>query len=73
VQYLSYFNTWLLPVIALMRLISGGKNSDANLPAPWLNRLLTRIFSSERFLLGRWVLPAGVSLLVIAQVLEPSE
>lgn len=70
VQYQSYFNTWLLPVIALMRLLSGSRDSDAKLPAPWLNRLLTRIFASERFLLGRLALPAGVSLVVIAQASE---
>jgi SAM-dependent methyltransferase len=67
VQYLSYFNIWLLPVIALMRVVSGGQDSDADLPPPWLNRLLTRIFSSERFVLGRLVLPAGVSLVVVAR------
>ena len=67
VTYLSYFNTWLLPLIAALRLVSGGKDSDAAMPSKWLNTLLHKIFASEKFLLGNVTLPAGVSLLVVAQ------
>lgn len=68
----SYFNSYLFPVVAVVRLFrrltkSRKLQSDfLNLP-PTLNWLLERMFSSERYLL-RWVsLPFGVSLLVLAR------
>jgi len=67
----SYFNSLLFLPIAGARILhnllglEGG--ADEALPPRALNRLLGAIFASERHLLGRVPLPAGVSLLVIAR------
>jgi len=69
VQYLSYFNTWLFPLIAAARLahVGSGHSSDLSMPNKFVNALLRQIFSSERWLLGRITLPFGVSLLALAR------
>lgn len=69
VHYLSYFNTWLFPLIATARLAKArsGHNGDLSMPNKFVNALLTKIFASERWLLGRIALPAGVSLLALAR------
>lgn len=69
VRYLSYFNTWLLPLIAIARLARGkkGEGNAITMPNKFLNTLLTKIFASERWLLGRVALPAGVSLLALVR------
>jgi SAM-dependent methyltransferase len=73
IEKATYFNTLLFAPTALMRLgakiFSSGKtpSSDANhLPAP-LNELLFRIFVSERSLIRKWPLPAGLSILAVAR------
>ena len=68
VQYLSYFNTWLFPLIAAARLarVGRGRSGDLSMPNKFANALLTQIFASERLLLGRVTLPFGVSLLALA-------
>lgn len=72
VTYASYFNTVLFPLISAARLL--GKllpgrrdNGDLVMPSSFVNRLLFAIFASERFLLGRWSLPFGVSAMAIAR------
>ena len=69
IHYLSYFNTWLFPVIAAARLASIGDRStgDMVMPNKFINVLLTQIFASERLLLGRVALPFGVSLVALAR------
>lgn len=69
VQYLSYFNTWLFPLISVARLAGAGSghSGDLSMPNRFINALLTRIFASERMLLGRIALPCGVSLLALAR------
>ena len=70
IHYLSYFNTWLFPLIAAARLMkgSGGSRSgDLSMPNKFVNTLLKTIFASERWLLGRIAFPFGVSLVVLAQ------
>lgn len=69
VQYLSYFNTWLFPMIAAARLAGAGSGHSGDLAMPnrFINALLTKIFASERLLLGRIALPFGVSLLALAR------
>lgn len=69
IHYLSYFNTWLFPVIAAARLTCmGDKNTgDMVMPNKFINALLTQVFASERLLLGRLTLPFGVSLVVLAR------
>jgi len=67
----TYFNTLLFPMVAAVRLtnnifgFSGG--SDAAMPSRVLNRLFLKIFSSERYLIPRFRLPFGVSILILAE------
>jgi SAM-dependent methyltransferase len=72
IEYLSYFNTLLFPLVVLARLwarLCGKKNrSDMNMPPLWLNTLLKNIFALERHVLGSGKrLPVGISLLVVAR------
>jgi SAM-dependent methyltransferase len=68
---LSYFNTFLFPLAAAMRikdkLIGSKKSSGTGIPPAPVNALFRQLFGAERFLL-RWLnLPLGVSLLAILQ------
>lgn len=75
VRYMSYFNTLLFPMIALVRVIgnlTGRHNaSDAKPENEFINDVLYRIFKSERALLPSVSLPFGVSLLAVAEVKKP--
>ncbi len=67
----TYFNSLLFPLIAGLRLVKtlfgiGGTDDDAMPPGP-VNRVLSAVFASERHLIGRMPLPAGVSLLLLAR------
>lgn len=72
VQFISYFNSWLFPPVAMLRLArnlvgsDAGQNDVAEVP-PLLNGVLTRLFASERFAVSRFPLPFGVSLLAVAR------
>jgi len=71
VRLLAYYNFFLLPPIITARLwkhVIGDTepHSDFVMPKPWINRLLTKVFSSEALVLGRIPFPAGASLLAIA-------
>jgi SAM-dependent methyltransferase len=77
VNYLGYYNFLLFPPIACVRMLQrlraaqpAGSNHrhDLTMPSPIINLLLLRLFSCERFLLGRLRFPVGVSLIAIAQV-----
>lgn len=68
--HMTYFNMWLFPAVALVRLArrfirSGESKSDLKIPASLFNKLLEVVFSSERFLVPRTRLPLGVSLLAV--------
>jgi SAM-dependent methyltransferase len=68
----SYYNIWLFPPVALVRLMrkvlpSGEGGMEAGLPPLWLNRFLQALFASERHLLRRMNLPFGVSLVAVAR------
>lgn len=75
VRYGSYFNTFLFPIVAgirflqkLLRLESHSTASaDLVLPSKPVNRFLSQLFASERYLIGRLSLPFGVSILLLAQ------
>lgn len=71
--YLTYFNTLLFPIILSVRLLQKITGADSNrglkTPPPFINSILTRIFASERFAVGRWYVPFGLSLL--ARVHKP--
>jgi SAM-dependent methyltransferase len=71
-KYASYFNTWLFPVIAIVRMMQkifrmSNRSDDLSMPSPLLNRLLTGIMSSERHILMRSSMPFGVSIVAIGQ------
>jgi hypothetical protein len=68
---LSYCNTWLFPVVAVVRLLrrwfpGGAAGAELSLPPTSVNALLATLFSSERYFL-RVGLPFGVSLVVLAK------
>jgi 2-polyprenyl-3-methyl-5-hydroxy-6-metoxy-1,4-benzoquinol methylase len=72
VRYMTHFNTWLLPVIAGVRLAGKLRPSrrprETSLAAPTrFNRTLTWIFASERIVLNRMTLPVGVSIFALAE------
>lgn len=68
---LSYFNTFLFPPIAAVRLAGrlGGRRDEpmeGRVPKP-VNALLRELFASERWLLRSGSLPFGVSLIAVAR------
>lgn len=71
----SYFNTFLFPLVFLTRMYQkilkvesqATISDDLKLPSPLLNRILTKIFASERYFLPLFSFPWGVSILVIAR------
>lgn len=71
VERLSYFNMLLLPLAMLARakdrLFPGGRAFGTDIPPAFFNRVMFSIFRSERYLLGRFNLPAGVSLLAVVR------
>lgn len=73
-SYLSYFNSWLFPLITPIRLLQRllpSLEGGLDLPPAPINVLLTRLFSSEGWFIPRWRLPFGVSLLAVLQ--SPSQ
>jgi SAM-dependent methyltransferase len=69
---LSYYNTWLFPPAALVRLVrklipGGEAGLEVELPPSWLNHTLEAIFASERHVLTRTCFPFGVSLLAVGE------
>jgi SAM-dependent methyltransferase len=76
VDYLSYYNFFLFPAIAATRLLQrwraaapGSTNRhDLTMPPRLVNRVLFGLFSLERFVLGAFHPPIGVSLIAVAHV-----
>jgi SAM-dependent methyltransferase len=75
VCYASYFNTWLFPLVAGVRLLKkifkmdhpSVDSSDLILPGKIVNKFLTFLFASERYFMNRISLPFGVSVVLLAQ------
>ncbi len=71
VEKCSHFNTILFPLIVGVRFfknLSGASDRpDDDMPPPFLNAALERIFAAERFALRHVSLPFGVSILCIAR------
>jgi 2-polyprenyl-3-methyl-5-hydroxy-6-metoxy-1,4-benzoquinol methylase len=69
---ITYYNFFLFPLIALIRLLKriqrpSSIGSDTQMPHSLLNKILIKIFSSEKYFL-RWAnLPFGVSLLSVSR------
>lgn len=65
------FNTVLLPAIVgvrwLNRLLGRQGGDEDRLPPPPINRLLALLFGSERHVAVRGLLPAGVSIALVAE------
>ena len=75
ITYSSYFNTWLFPAIAGVRLVKSRfkrfeHSEDTALPSSGINRLLYNLMSSEKYLMRIGGLPFGVSTLAIGKVVE---
>jgi SAM-dependent methyltransferase len=77
IDYLSYCNFVLFPAIAIVRLLqrlrvpalsNGNGRHDLMMPPRGVNAALLRLFSCERFVLGRVRFPIGVSLIALAHV-----
>lgn len=73
---MSYFNTLLLPAVAIAKWAArltqpsaaNGRNSELDLRLPrWLERGLEGIFGAEAAWLGRANLPMGVSIVALAR------
>lgn len=70
VSFANYFNFFLFPLIAGIRLLLGFLNRGGNettMPPKLINQILTSLFAFESHLIGRLSLPFGVSLLLLAQ------
>lgn len=70
IRYQSHFNTVLFPLIALARGIgklTGKEGGDDAMPPAPVNKALETLFAAESALLGRFSLPVGVSLILVAE------
>lgn len=73
IDYISYYNTFLFLPAALQRLIKKcfgetRNDSDTAIPQLLINKLLTKIFESEKFILRHIRFPFGLSLIAIAHI-----
>jgi SAM-dependent methyltransferase len=68
---ISYFNTFLFPLIAGLRLARKAfgitESADDAMPGPATNSVLKAVFGAESNLVGRVSLPIGVSLMAVAK------
>jgi SAM-dependent methyltransferase len=72
-DYISYFNFWLFPPVASVRLVRkvfpyGESWQDMRMPNKVVNSVLQSVFSSERHVVGRMSLPFGISLVAVMSV-----
>jgi len=70
VSRLGYFNTLLFPIIAGVRILwhltrDKEKSSDAALPSPLFNVMLTKIFGLESHFIKFRLFPFGTSVMAI--------
>ena len=69
IERAGYFNTLLFPAIAAARiagkLLPRKKQSDASLPSPLINSLLTRVFGLEQHIIPDAMFPFGTSILAV--------
>lgn len=69
VKTMSYINMVLLPLALVARgvdkLCKKQKSSGTDMPAPWLNKILSGLFGGEALLVPHMRLPCGLSLLVV--------
>jgi SAM-dependent methyltransferase len=68
-ERIGYLNSLLFPAAVAERLwskVRGKDDVDLALPAKPLNAALERVFALERYAVGRWPLPPGLSLFAVA-------
>ena len=77
ITFISYFNTFLFPLIAIARLIGNILNrhhtSDISIPSDLINQSLYQIFRWEKKLLPSIPFPFGVSIICLAHNLETND
>ena len=71
VKKISYYNMWLFPLAVAVRYLKKalGKEdeSDVQMPSPFVNKMLTKLFASERHLLKFMNLPFGLSIIAVCR------
>ncbi len=75
ISYGSYFNTFLFPVVAIVRSLAkllpkqnnNQISSDLVVPSKPVNQILKSLFANERYLINKFPLPFGVSVLLLAR------
>ncbi|AKG23003.1 class I SAM-dependent methyltransferase [Calothrix sp. 336/3] len=75
IEYRSYFNTFLFPVVAIIRWLKNildiqdnpSQTSELTIPRKPINQLLSHLFASEGYLMKLFPLPFGVSILMVAE------
>lgn len=71
VEKITYYNTFLFPVVAIVRLLNNllkrNGASDISMPNNYLNFLLEKIFGMEKYLLRGFNFPFGVSVLAVVR------
>ena len=75
VVYASYFNTILFPLAVAKRLLEPclpSKNLEeawqVDMPSTRANNLLSKIFGFERRWAGKWQIPFGLSIIIVAEL-----
>ena len=70
-RIVSYYNSILFPIAFSIRIINKlfkiNNEYEGKTPGSLSNKILTRIFSSERYLLGKAPFPPGLSIIMAAQ------
>ena len=73
---MSYFNTILFPLAVIVRLkdklLGNPSATGTSVPPASINKFFRTLFGSERFLLERFNLPFGVSLLCVLKAADES-
>jgi dolichyl-phosphate beta-glucosyltransferase len=75
----THFHGWLAPVALLLRrtplrrLLRGQQAEEASFVSPAANRALAMLGGFERFLLRRFDLPVGLSILLVGRVSDAGE
>lgn len=69
VEKISYYNTLLFPIVAVIRIINNLLNrhgsSDLDMPSLIVNTILKKIFGLEKYMLRYINLPFGVSIIAV--------
>ena len=71
VEYASYFNTFLFPIICFIRIwvskLRKSQKTDLKKSNGFVNKVLTKIFGSESVLMPSISYPFGLSIMIVAE------